>query len=139
MSSTHGPIQLIHKNSLRTVLDKARLVIFANLRFMNKYHFFLLITSFLLSCTGKVGTEQPSSNAKNIILFKGDGMGVSQVSASHFFKQGEVNFDRFSHVATLVAKQSLSNCPAIGTSLIRDARPPSFGMTESYSLGALNF
>jgi len=73
---------------------------------MNKYHFFLLITSFLLSCTGKVDTEQPSSNAKNIILFIGDGMGVSQVSASHFFKQGEVNFDRFSHVGLIKTSSS---------------------------------
>ena len=73
---------------------------------MHKNHFIILITAILCSCTGQVREEQPPTEAKNIILFIGDGMGLSQVSASFFFKRGPVNFDRFARIGLIKTSSS---------------------------------
>jgi len=61
----------------------------------------ILLADLLGSCTATVDVNNEVPPAKNIILFIGDGMGVSQVSASHFFKDGKVNFDRFNRIGLI--------------------------------------
>lgn len=68
-----------------------------------------LIIPFIIllgSCTGPVEVKEEPPLARNIILFIGDGMGVSQVSASHFFKKGPVNFDRFNRIGLIKTPSS---------------------------------
>jgi alkaline phosphatase len=48
-----------------------------------------------------------SKSPKNIVLLIGDGMGLSQVSASLFYNEGKSNFERFSVVG--LTKTSASN------------------------------
>ena len=73
--------------------------------FLKKYTIVLFISIFLISCntqqelavlkttTNKVST--PTKKVKNIILLIGDGMGLSQVSASQFYNKKTSNFERF--------------------------------------------
>ena len=60
----------------------------------------ILISVILFSCNEKevhTTTEEPTAptSAKNIILLIGDGMGLSEVSASQFYNENPSNFDRF--------------------------------------------
>ena len=73
--------------------------------FLKKYIIVFFISIFLISCntqqelavlkttTNKVST--PTKKVKNIILLIGDGMGLSQVSASQFYNKKTSNFERF--------------------------------------------
>ena len=70
-----------------------------------KYSFKLLLqilcfSSIAISCIPKKeianNTKQKSvTKVKNIILLIGDGMGLSQVSASQYYHKNKSNFDRF--------------------------------------------
>ncbi len=73
---------------------------------MSRYTTIAFLAAFLGSCTGKVAVEVEPERALNIILFIGDGMGVSQVSATHFFKNGPVNFDRFNNIGLIKTPSS---------------------------------
>lgn len=56
-------------------------------------NFLLLILGILvMGCQNNTKEEQ---GPKNIILLIGDGMGLSQVSAAQFYKDGTPNFERF--------------------------------------------
>lgn len=78
-------------------------------------HFFpLFISSFLItssiSClygqdNATINTENPKP--KNIVLLIGDGMGLSEVSASLFYNKTTTNFERFSTIGLI--KTSSSN------------------------------
>jgi len=72
-----------------------------------KFSLFLFITLLFISCITKqkdttfaINTIDnqaiKSKKAKNIILLIGDGMGLSQVSASQFYNKNATNFERFS-------------------------------------------
>ena len=73
--------------------------------FLKKYTIVFFISIFLISCntqqelavskttTNKVSA--PTKKVKNIILLIGDGMGLSQVSASQFYNKKTSNFERF--------------------------------------------
>ena len=73
--------------------------------FLKKYIIVFFISIFLISCntqqelavlkttTNKVSTS--TKKVKNIILLIGDGMGLSQVSASQFYNKKTSNFERF--------------------------------------------
>ena len=81
----------------------------------------LILIILLVSCTAKVEVKEETKTAKNIILFIGDGMGVSQVSASHFFKKGQVNFDRFNRIdLTPDPSGKCTTAPLIGPIRSRD-------------------
>ena len=56
--------------------------------------------SIVLSCNTKkevtlVAEKNSITKPKNIILLVGDGMGLSQVSASQFYNKSKSNFERF--------------------------------------------
>src|SRR5690554_1682641 len=66
---------------------------------------FLLLIFILNSCVSVQINESAATSIppemkapKNIILLIGDGMGVSQVSAAIFYKDGRPNFERFSTI-----------------------------------------
>ncbi len=68
----------------------------------------LTILSLCISCNQKqeVVEEAPPKKPKNIILFIGDGTGLSQVSASQFFNPNPSNFDRFPVVGLIKTSSS---------------------------------
>lgn len=66
---------------------------------------FLTTTTLFTSCVSVQVTENKVATVpteiqkpKNIILMIGDGMGLSQVSAAIYFKNGQPNFERFSTI-----------------------------------------
>ncbi len=66
---------------------------------------FLVLTTLFTSCVSVQVKENTVSNIsseikkpKNIILLIGDGMGLSQVSAAIYYKDGKPNFERFSTI-----------------------------------------
>ena len=73
--------------------------------FLKKYTLVFVISIFFISCniqqelavskttTNKLSTS--TKKVKNIILLIGDGMGLSQVSASQFYNKKTSNFERF--------------------------------------------
>ncbi len=73
--------------------------------FLKNYKIVLLISTFFMSCNTQqeVTVSKTTSNevstsskkVKNIILLIGDGMGLSQVSASQFYNKKTSNFERF--------------------------------------------
>ena len=78
-------------------------------------HSYLLIISIFLITSGVSGlTAQENilgntenSKPKNIVLLIGDGMGLSEVSASQFYNKTTTNFERFSTIGLI--KTSSSN------------------------------
>lgn len=62
--------------------------------------------SFVSAQENKVPNDE-ISKPKNIVLLIGDGMGLSQVSASLFYNTGKTNFERFSTIGLI--KTSSSN------------------------------
>ena len=85
-----------------------------------KISFILFFTSFLASCQTNDKEEQigmasvksqpvKPKKVKNIIFLIGDGMGLSQVSASLFFNENPSNFERFSVIG--LSKTSSSSVP----------------------------
>ena len=77
---------------------------------------FLFISNFFISCKSQkefVSLETTSNKAitptkkvKNIILLIGDGMGLSQVSASQFYNKNVSNFDRFPVIGLIKTSSS---------------------------------
>ena len=71
------------------------------MKFCFKSIFFLICcASILVSCNTKkevtlIGKKKSATKTKNIILLVGDGMGLSQVSASQFYHNSKSNFERF--------------------------------------------
>ena len=90
---------------------------------ITSYLLLLLLTVILFSCeaqqkdtkneTTQVETEiNPTKKVKNIIFLIGDGMGLSQVSASQYYNEKPTNFEQFSVIG--LSKTS-------STSLITDS------------------
>ncbi len=83
-------------------------------KIFNPIFLIALISVFLFSCEQKNSTPTSEVNfnsnkkPKNIILLIGDGMGLSQVSASLFFNENNSNFDRFSTIG-LIKTSSFSD------------------------------
>ena len=77
---------------------------------------FLFISNFFISCKSQkefVSLETtrnkaitPTKKVKNIILLIGDGMGLSQVSASQFYNKNVSNFDRFPVIGLIKTSSS---------------------------------
>ena len=77
---------------------------------------FLFISNFFISCksqkefvsieTNRNKAITPTKKVKNIILLIGDGMGLSQVSASQFYNKNASNFDRFPVVGLIKTSSS---------------------------------
>ena len=77
---------------------------------------FLFISNFFISCKSQkefVSLETnsnkaitPTKKVKNIILLIGDGMGLSQVSASQFYNENVSNFDRFPVIGLIKTSSS---------------------------------
>ncbi|NRB48232.1 MAG: alkaline phosphatase [Saprospiraceae bacterium] len=69
---------------------------------MKQYTYTLLlaaVTVLLASCTtNRLSSETGMKSPKNIILLIGDGMGLTQVSTTYYYKEGESNFSRFKHI-----------------------------------------
>lgn len=68
---------------------------------MKKYTSFLSIAMglILVSCTAnRVSTQALGKTPKNIIVLIGDGMGLTQVSTTYYYKEGKSNFSRFKHI-----------------------------------------
>ena len=64
---------------------------------MKSLGYISLLFVFVCSCntqTQEVSNPEPQG-PKNVILLVGDGMGLSQVSASVYFKDGQSNFEQF--------------------------------------------
>ncbi|WP_159517004.1 alkaline phosphatase [Sunxiuqinia indica] len=77
--------------------------------------FFLLLT---LACTDGTKNKSQTKKPLNIILLIGDGMGLSQVSSAYYFKEGKVNFSRFSKIGlinTSAAVQKITDSAASAT------------------------
>jgi len=87
---------------------------------MKLYFYFFLLTIVCTSCISVNVTESDSELAadkpgtsmsisekpKNIILLIGDGMGLSQVSASLYYNTGPSNFERFDQVGLIKTSAS---------------------------------
>ncbi len=77
---------------------------------------FLFISNFFISCKSQkefVSLETtrnkaitPTKKVKNIILLVGDGMGLSQVSASQFYNKNASNFNRFPVIGLIKTSSS---------------------------------
>jgi alkaline phosphatase len=61
----------------------------------------VLALSISIGCGSNKGTTEVRKKPKNIILLIGDGMGLSQVSASYFFKETTPNFERFNTIGLI--------------------------------------
>ena len=75
--------------------------------------FLLLFSALLISCNCKKEVITSSevmatkaSKPKNIILLIGDGMGLSEVSASLFYNENPTNFERFSTIGLIKTSSS---------------------------------
>lgn len=76
---------------------------------------FLVLT---FACTDGAKNKSQTKKPLNIILLIGDGMGLSQVSSAYYFKEGKVNFSRFSKIGlinTSAAVQKITDSAASAT------------------------
>ena len=57
----------------------------------------------LFHCQGPTPQKavEPEETARNVILLIGDGMGLSQISASFYFNEGPSNFERFPYIGLI--------------------------------------
>jgi len=68
---------------------------------------FFLITTLSWSQSLKINGDAPrNEKPKNIILLIGDGMGLSQVSASLYFNENSSNFERFETIGLIKTSSS---------------------------------
>ncbi len=58
-------------------------------------------TLLLLSISAPVQAQQPESQAKNVILLIGDGMGLTQMSSIYFRDVDKVHFDEMTHIGLI--------------------------------------
>ena len=69
---------------------------------MKKYTYTFLAVAvmvLLAACTtNRVTSATGIKSPKNIILLIGDGMGLTQVSTTYYYKEGESTFSRFKHI-----------------------------------------
>jgi alkaline phosphatase len=64
-----------------------------------RYAIALVSVVLFFGCTSSKKTQQAQeSTPPNIIFLVGDGMGLSQVSSSYYFGEGEPNFSRFKNI-----------------------------------------
>ncbi|GJM36068.1 MAG: alkaline phosphatase [Saprospiraceae bacterium] len=69
---------------------------------MRKLLYILLAASFLTSaCNKNIQQLSKKNQPKNVILLIGDGMGLSQLSSSYYYKKSEPNFSRFKHIGLI--------------------------------------
>ena len=65
----------------------------------------IILSILIISAVGyrllTANEKQEIKKPKNIILLIGDGMGLSEVSASYFFKDSTPNFDRFTTIGLI--------------------------------------
>ena len=61
----------------------------------------ILVISAVAYRLSAPSNKQETKKPKNIILLIGDGMGLSEASASYFFKDSVPNFDRFTTIGLL--------------------------------------
>jgi len=72
----------------------------------------ILFSFFFLACaTNKenntsIANTTETKKVKNVILLIGDGMGLSQVSASQFYNENPTNFERFSTIGLIKTSSS---------------------------------
>ncbi len=66
----------------------------------------LALTVLSSSCNNNINQLARKKSPKNIILLIGDGMGLSQLSSSYFYKNGEPNFSRFKDIGLLKTSSS---------------------------------
>lgn len=65
----------------------------------NTLIFTIAISFILAACsTNRVTTQASAKKPQNIIVLIGDGMGLTQVSTTYYYKEGESNFSRFKHI-----------------------------------------
>ncbi len=89
---------------------------------MMRYFTFILV---LLICSGYAYTQEPSETAKsnkprNVILMIGDGMGLSQVSATYYYMDEEPVFSQFRYIGlarTSSGSDPVTQSPAAATAL----------------------
>ena len=81
----------------------------------------LLIVCILIlsgACSQVSTKKQKQQKPLNVIFLIGDGMGLAQVSSAFYFKEGSVNFKRFSKIGlinTSAAVQKITDSAAAGT------------------------
>lgn len=89
-----------------------------NTCYMNRNTLTTLFTIALLILSGCNNAEKKAPQAKNVILLIGDGMGLSQVSASFYYQEKKPNFSRFPYVGlirTSSARQKITDSAAGAT------------------------
>ncbi|MGJ3234013.1 alkaline phosphatase [Marivirga sp.] len=91
----------------------------------------LVILPLILSSACQELSENEATNTKsnsqepNIIFMIGDGMGMSQLSSLYYFKEGEIQINRFSYTGfarTSSATQKITDSGASGTALSSGAK-----------------
>ena len=79
----------------------------------------LLMSTIIVSCSLEKQTKSAiETNRPNIILLIGDGMGLSELSASFYYGDSPSNFARFNEIGlinTSSAKQKITDSGAGGT------------------------
>ncbi len=82
---------------------------------------FLVFSMIIFSsCTTVVKTKVVVEGNPNVILLIGDGMGLSQVSASYYYGENEPNFNRFTNIGlinTSPENRKITDSGAAATSL----------------------
>jgi alkaline phosphatase len=76
---------------------------------MSFFNLNLLLSIFIVSSnwvSQPAPTPLPRKKAQNIILLIGDGMGLSQISSSFYFKSEEPHFSRFRHIGFINTSSS---------------------------------
>ena len=81
------------------------MITFENKKFGMKHIGKIILSILIISAVGyrllAANEKQEIKKPKNIILLIGDGMGLSEVSASYFFKDSKPNFDRFTTIGLI--------------------------------------
>ena len=66
----------------------------------------LAVSVMVLACEKPIQEKPVEKKAKNIILLIGDGMGLSQVSSSFYYGDGNPNFKRFRHIGLILTSSA---------------------------------
>jgi alkaline phosphatase len=96
--------------------------------------------SYFVSAAGRAKTQSQGERAKNVILFVGDGMGISTVTAARIYagqragREGESNelaMDRFAHTAfsrTYSHDMQIAESAATATAMTTGVKAPAGGL-----------
>lgn len=85
-----------------------------------QYFLFIIVPFAILSCSQTEDKKDVVEGNPNIILLIGDGMGLSQVSASYYYGNSEPNFSRFKEIGlinTSDVKRKITDSGAAATAL----------------------